>query len=314
MPTSEKFQEPVTCSGLHSMLNLLPKPIRAVALLALATGGPYLYFESDSVASLRQHVNQMLAGPSAEAQPNSLLLGDEPRPAQSLWSSWFGNPGEEGSSQVDPQGVPPGHFVAHANSVPPYAQDLQNPLWNNANGNSVAQHAQSFANPIPMNGGPIYDIREILRFDITPGWVIHRFSRVSTILAERNFDALRTPIVTGTQPQDLAGTLTYFFDAEQRLRRIHLQAMTGDPNPLVATMIQFYHLRPEPSLGGHLYTTRWNNQVSSLMHIAPAPVLDATKPNSRFVVFLEINQPAIPYGLSPEAEQLYRSGKESGRW
>ena len=33
-------------------------------------------------------------------------------------------------------------------------------------------------------GKPISDLREVLRFDISPQWVTERFSRVSTVLAE----------------------------------------------------------------------------------------------------------------------------------
>ena len=52
----------------------------------------------------------------------------------------------------------------------------------------------------------IQALQEVLRFDISPAWVMQRFPRVSTVLSEVSLDGLRVPLITGTQPYDLAGT------------------------------------------------------------------------------------------------------------
>ncbi len=79
-------------------------------------------------------------------------------------------------------------------------------------------------------------------------------------------------------------------------------------------MQQYYNLKPEKSLGGHLFTTRWNNQITSMLHIAPAPIVYATAQNSNFTLFLELNQPSMPYGLSTEAQQILSTGHQTSRW
>jgi hypothetical protein len=136
------------------------------------------------------------------------------------------------------------------------------------------------------------DLRQVIRFDVTPDFVFQNFPRVSTVLSDLNFDGLRVPLISGTQPFDVAGSLTYYFDINKSVRRIQFQGVTGDPGPLTQLMIQHYRLNPEKSLGGQLLTMRWNNRVTSFIHIAPAPVVSAQQPNARFAFFMEINKPA----------------------
>lgn len=169
--------------------------------------------------------------------------------------------------------------------------------------------------PSPDLTGPvIHDLRDVLRFDITPTWVPQRFARVSTVLADLHFDGLRAPLVTGTETGDLAGTITYYFDRYQRLQRVKIHGLTGDPNRLVQTLQQYYQLQQEPALGGGLYLIKWNGQPTSVLHVAPAPIIYSTAEHSRYSVFLELNQPNIPYGLSDEARTFMVTGHQTNRW
>ena len=165
-----------------------------------------------------------------------------------------------------------------------------------------------------FTNAPVADFREVLRFDITPAWVPLHFSRVSTVLADTHLDGLRVPFVSGTQSTDVAGSLTYYFDPQQSLRRIQLLGTTGDPTVLVNLMLQYYHLQAEQSLGSHLYTSRWNNRVTSLMQLTPAPVIYSQDTHARYQIFLELNQPMADYAITPEAEQLLRSANLTNRW
>lgn len=165
-----------------------------------------------------------------------------------------------------------------------------------------------------LTNSPVSDFREVLRFDITPAWVPQHFSRVTTVLADTRLDGLRVPFVSGTNPSDIAGSITYYFDAQQSLRRIQLTGLTGDPTVLVTLMLQYYHLQAEPSLGGHLYTSRWNNRVTSVMQLTPAPVIYSDNSHSRYQIFLELNQPTMDYALTMEAEQILRSANLTHRW
>lgn len=167
---------------------------------------------------------------------------------------------------------------------------------------------------VPSYHAPIADFREVFRFDISPAWVPQHFARVTTVVAESKLDGLRVPLVTGTQPTDLAGVLTYYFDGRQVVRRIQFEGTSGDPSLLVALMTQFYHLQAEPSVGRALYTSRWNNRITSLMQITAANVIVAHDTTSRYRIFLELNQPSMEYGLTAEAQQQLLSASYNQQW
>ena len=89
----------------------------------------------------------------------------------------------------------------------------------------------------------IHSLPEILRFDISPGWVLERFPRVTTVLADTRMDGLRVPLVTGTAPSDIAGTLTYSFDRYQRVQRLTVQGTTGDATRFMTELQQQYRMQ-----------------------------------------------------------------------
>ncbi len=101
-------------------------------------------------------------------------------------------------------------------------------LWNYTTGVPTLPQLQQSSATQPITGGPVRDLRDVIRFDINPAWVMQNFGRVTTVLADVKLDGLRVPLVTGTAPTDLAGTITYYFDNQQTLRRINLQGLTGN--------------------------------------------------------------------------------------
>lgn len=161
---------------------------------------------------------------------------------------------------------------------------------------------------------PISALSEVVRFDVSPSWVPQRFPRVSMVAADPRLDAMRVPLVTGTNPNDLAGTLTYYFDRYKRLQRVTVHALSGDPSRFVAELQHTYQLQQQPSLGGGLYIRKWNGLPTSIVYTAPAPVITADEPYSRYQFFLEINQPGLEYGMSSEAMELLASGQQTQRW
>jgi hypothetical protein len=187
-------------------------------------------------------------------------------------------------------------------------------LWDYTLGTPTLPQLQQQHPQATVGGGAISDLREVLRFDIVPGWLPQRFARVTTVTSNVKMDGLRVPLITGTQPKDIAGSLTYYFDASQSLKRINLHGLTGDPTQLANLMVQFYQLKPEQSLGGQLFTVRWNNRITSVMQIAPAPIIYAGADHSKYIIFLELNQPSNEYGLSDEASEILRSSQATQRW
>ncbi len=170
------------------------------------------------------------------------------------------------------------------------------------------------ASVTPLTNPGIRDFRQFLRFDISPGWVTATFPRVTTVLSNVQMDGLRVPVVTGTSVTDFAGTADYYFDRNQQIRRIILQGACGDPSVVASMLLENYGLKNEPSLGGHLYTGRWNNRITSVALIQPAPIVYANDNYHKFSLFIEINQPSLEYGLSEQAEQLLQQSWQNLRW
>ena len=127
-------------------------------------------------------------------------------------------------------------------------------------------------------------------------------------------DGLRVALVTGTNIEDVAGSLTYYFDHQQQLRRITFDGLTGDDRKLVNLVSQQFNLRSEPALGAGLYLARWNGQPTGVLRISHAPVIRVQRPHERLEVMLELNKPSIGYGLSTYAQQTLHLDHLTNRW
>jgi hypothetical protein len=139
---------------------------------------------------------------------------------------------------------------------------------------------------------------EIFRFDLTPEDLARRFPRISVGLGLLQWQGYRVPVVTGTRPDDLAGSLSYYFDSRGQLAMIEFVGSTGAVGRLVSFCHQrfglaqritnspavFYYERPHPKL-----------RQTSYLVIRPAPVLEAGDPYQRFSVELRLyNDPPPP--------------------
>ncbi len=146
---------------------------------------------------------------------------------------------------------------------------------------------------VPLEGLATYDLAEVFRMDVSPEWVYQRWSRKSTALSDLDRYGVRVPLVTGTLVDDLAGSLTYYFDADGRVEHISFYGRTGDPRRLIALVTGLYSFRPQtPGMPGEqLYQVRWNNRPTSELRIRPSGVLWANSPHSSFQVELELARP-----------------------
>ena len=163
-------------------------------------------------------------------------------------------------------------------------------------------------------GLQIDDMREVMRFDINPDWVVNRFARVSTVLGDLSLRGLRVPFVTGTQANDVAGTLTYYFDGGGKLQRLTIHGFTGDPRRLVTALTQHYGLQSEPNLEAGVYTKRWNGFPVHFLRLSHAPVVYSDAVHNKYTVFLELNHPNLAYGISDEARKIVTADQATGRW
>lgn len=161
-------------------------------------------------------------------------------------------------------------------------------------------------------GAPTCDIPDAFRFDVSPQWITSRWPRVTTVLAETDLQGLRVPLVTGPKNDDLAGSLTYYFDKKHVVQRIAFQGNTGDERRLVGFLTQYYSMKPVPTLGAGLYMTKVHGKPLSTLHLTWPPVVAMDKPTDRCEIVLELNR--ADAGASEQVQQLLEYDRRAKRW
>jgi hypothetical protein len=167
-------------------------------------------------------------------------------------------------------------------------------VGNLAPANTPAFTVTALAPPNAPYSPPVVDLAEALRFEASSAWVLGRWPRVTAGLPDEDLQGYRVALVTGTREDDLAGSLTYYFDKHQRCRRITFQGTTGDTRKLIAFLTQRYGFKKQISNDPNLflYQIRWNGSPLSELHIRPARVIRADAPLARFEVLLAMNDSA----------------------
>ncbi|MGD0518904.1 MAG: DUF6690 family protein [Thermoguttaceae bacterium] len=145
-----------------------------------------------------------------------------------------------------------------------------------------------------LEGSPTPTLAEVLRFDVSPTWVLQRWPRVSSDLALLQLHGYRVPLVTGTKANDVAGSLTYYFNPAQQVQQITLRGTTGDPRALISFMNERfgYVRRPNNDPGRLVFeTVNAGGKTTGTMIIKSAPVVRADLPFQRYALDLTIERP-----------------------
>lgn len=260
-------------------------PIRVGTLFLVAAGGPYVASETEFGRNSVRYVTNMVRSDSSASRQ----------------SSWTG----DGDQYANHSHYQVEQLRRDASDRFRYDEDLARKLG--------GLPPESESTP-KLAGTQINDLREVIRFDINPDWVISRFARVSTVLSDLSLRGLRVPLVTGTKAEDIAGTLTYYFDGAGGLQRLTIHGFTGNPSTLISTMTEHYGLQSEPTLEAGVYTRRWNGHPVHFLRLTHAPVVYSDAIHHKYTVFLELNSPNLAYGISNEARQIVTSDRSTGRW
>jgi hypothetical protein len=171
--------------------------------------------------------------------------------------------------------------------------------------------ATSAVPPSPIGNVPAVSLPDALRFDVTPAWVRSIWSRVTPQRLETGWYALRVPLVTGTEPADVAGSLTYYFNRQDFVERITLTGLTDDPELLSSLVQQYYALRPYAVTGRGLWLSFYQDVPIGMLRIEDAALLRPGQPQSRYRIELELNLPRPGATLSPTALQPLQRLREA---
>jgi hypothetical protein len=141
---------------------------------------------------------------------------------------------------------------------------------------------------------PVHDLASVLRFNITPAWIMGRWPQVSTGLANMRLQGYRVPLVTGAREDDLAGSLTYYFSSQQQVQQITFLGTTGNVNKLVRLLTGRYgfvrRLTNDPSLFIYERTSP-RGGPKSVARISMAGLITRDDPRRRFRVELILHRP-----------------------
>jgi hypothetical protein len=136
-------------------------------------------------------------------------------------------------------------------------------------------------------------LAEIFRFDVSPSWVTSQWHEVTLGMADVELSGHRVMLVTGKNPADLAGSLTYYFNRDNAVQRIRFEGVTGDPRPLVAelaTKYRFVRCRADVA-GAEVYQVHRDGKARGDLRIRSAPIVRADSPLGRYSVSLAIDRP-----------------------
>lgn len=224
----------------------------------------------------------------AVAVPYFLSSADRRAQVSKWWSSFRGGPTAE-SALVDPALLKLLESQAHWS---PQDSEPPRPV--------IAEPGKPSETAPHPEGPTIQYLWQVFRFDVTPSWVMSNWERVTSRLIQRLLEGYRVALVTGTEANDLVGSLTYYFDKQGQLQRISFHGNTGNPSELVALVTGQFGLRAEPALGAGLYMTKWNGEPTSVLRLQTALAAQSRDPTHRLQVYLELNRPGSPQGLSSE--------------
>jgi len=138
-------------------------------------------------------------------------------------------------------------------------------------------------------------MKDAISFNVTPDWMLQYWPRVAECYSDVRVLTYRVPLVTGIEPHDLAGSLTYDFDHQQRLLRIKFVGTTGDVSKLIEFAKQQFNLIPRQTNNPNLFVFEAALPATSnrqLMHIKFANVQKSGDLHKRFDVTLQLFRPA----------------------
>ena len=272
---------------------MLKRYILMPVALAAAGGVPYVAVNKDLSDQVQSTYKEWTQGAGAEQAETTLeKAGITPASLNGLWSS-----GGEAAAQNDPTATSPLDSLA----PPPGTTDP-----------TGAVPLDDIYEPGPVQAPLYQSLYDVIRFDVTPAWVRARWPRVSSGWLEDEYEGYRVPLVTGTTAYDMHGSMTYFFDRQQRAQRIRFVGQTGNLQPLAELVTQYHGFRAEESAHAGLFVRRFNQRTTGVLRLTHAATARDGTP--QYEVLLEINSTTGKFKLSDELARMLDSEKLSGRW
>ncbi len=215
----------------------------------------------------------------------------------------------------------PGMPAPWSNPAPQSTASADNPFQFASSRSPISGTANNTATVSPATPGstmsePVYwaftSPAEYLRFDIDRDWITTRWPQVSTVPGEDNLTGLRVPLVSGPRPQDLHGSLTYYFDGKQQVQRIGFRGWTGDAGQLVS-FVTGLGMQESSSSGVGLYTVKIWGKPKGVLRLDNPPVLRNDAPTERLMLLLELTNPQGSIAVSRQVQDILKAMENGAR-
>lgn len=193
--------------------------------------------------------------------------------------------------------------VADANSgvaIPPPGTPFATVPGPNA---TASNGPGSAANPL-SDWIPVLDLREVVRFDVSPYWVQQRWPQSTRLdLDSDGYYGFRVPLVTDQRVGGLSGALTYCFDSQAVVQRIQFQGSAQEIGPLQGLLTQYFKFSPIADRPNLLAPVHEQSARGMLRYSEPIIEVPGQPLRLREVAF-EINSTQGRYQLSEPYRRL----------
>jgi hypothetical protein len=200
---------------------------------------------------------------------------------------------------------PAASIAATAAAAPEPAVTLLPPVAAESAATKVSAPAALVPGNTTTQSQRLFAMEQVLRFDVTKEWVYRNWDRTTTGPTDVGLFSVRVPLVTGTHPGALAGSLTYFFNSHGQVEHVSFYGRTGDVAQLVSFLVRTYAFqRAGAAAGEQLYQVTRRGRVQSELRTRPEGVIKSDAPHSSHVVELELARPGTRRFLPPRPSQL----------
>lgn len=162
-----------------------------------------------------------------------------------------------------------------------------------------------YESPASLVGPVGIPLEQAMDWSVDKNWVYRNWARKSTGLSDPVLFGVRVPLVTGSGMTDVAGSLTYYFDAAGVLQRMTLKGRTADTSRVVHLASTRFAMQPATgSPGDQVFKAVENKKLRGVLRTRPEGTLWATSPHTSFDIEMEVTRPGSPFVARSMAPQL----------
>ena len=170
----------------------------------------------------------------------------------------------------------------------------------------LAEQMQHLAKRFHDRNGKLGRFSQVLDCGAARSDMMRELEGFTKVTDDQGQEGVRVTLVTGDQLDDLAGSLTYWFDNRGRTCRIQFEGVTGDPGRLISYVQRTQRLSPLGCPVNALFMRDGRVGPRHVLHISRPSVVNLKTLYGRYQVAMELN--ISGQQLSPGSMKLLAAG------